>query len=437
MDMVPCAAASIAMFLICMDTLITNVALPTIEAELGGGMAVQQWIVDGYTLPFAALLLLAGNLSDRFGANRVFAWGTAAFGLSSLVCALASSAAMLVAGRVLLGISAAAILPSSMAVINEAYPNEAQRRHALAFWGIGGSAASAAGPLMGGILTPIHWSLVFSVNIPFCLLILVLSRGLPSSERVAKPFDLVGQALSIAGLTGLVGGIIEMGGEGPANPVADALLVAGVSLLVLFVAWQGRSRAPMMPLSLLGPAGMRMALVGGFVMIFNWNGAIFLVTLFLQQVGGLSPLAAGLAFVPAAVTGAVGNIMSDRLTGVIGSKRALLLGIALIAAGYLTLLVFAPGMDGTFAAVAICLSAIGGGTSTPLLTNLVLKSAPEGQTGIASAMFNTFRQVGGAVGIALFGALAASLATFTLGFQASFAVALVLMAAMFAQAARL
>lgn len=436
-DWIPCAASSIAMFIICMDTLITNVALPTIEKELGGGMAAQQWIVDGYTLPFAALLLLAGNLSDRFGSRRVFILGTAAFGLSSLFCALANSAGMLIVGRVLLGISAAFILPSSMAVINEAYRDDRHRRRALAFWGIGGSVASAAGPLLGGILTPIHWSLVFSVNIPFCAAIVLMHSHMPVSKLVKKPFDLVGQALSIAGLTCLVDGIIEAGGEGLANPRALWMLAAGVVLLVAFVVSQARVASPMMPLSLLSPQGMRMALIGGFVMIFNWNGAIFMITLFLQQVAGLSPFVSGLAFMPSAVTGAMGNILSDRLTGSIGVKRALIAGILLITCGYGFLFAFAGGLSAWAAAIAICFAGIGGGTATPLLTGLVLKSAPREQAGIASAMFNTFRQVGGAIGIALFGALGGSLPSFVLGFRASFAVAVVLMACMFAMATRL
>ena len=437
MDWSAGAAASIAMFLICMDTLITNVALPTIEAELGGGMVAQQWIVDGYTLPFAALLLLAGNLSDRFGANRVFALGTAAFGLSSLFCAVSSSAAMLVAGRVLLGVSAAFILPSSMAVINEAYRDERQRRRALAFWGIGGSAASAAGPLMGGILAPIHWSLVFSVNIPFCAAIVLMYRKLPRCRRVAKPFDLLGQVLSIAGLACLVDGIIEAGAAGLGDPRSLGMLVAGALLLVGFFAAQRRVANPMMPLALLEPRGMRMALMGGFGMIFSWNGCVFIVTLFLQQELGLSPLASGLAFVPSALTGAFGNILSDRMAASVGAKRAIVIGTVFLSLGYATLLAFAGGMSAALASIAVCLAGIGGGTNTPVFTGLVLKSVPLEQSGIASAIFNTMRQVGGAIGIACFGALAGGLASFSLGFQVAFALALVMMAGIFAMASTL
>ena len=437
MDWAPGIAASIAMFLICMDTLITNVALPTIEAELGGGMVAQQWIVDGYTLPFAALLLLAGNLSDRFGANKVFVAGTAAFGLSSMFCALSTSAGMLVAGRVLLGISAAFILPSSMAVINEAYRDESQRRRALAFWGIGGSAASAAGPLMGGILTPIHWSLVFSVNIPFCVGVVLMYKKLPCCRRVSKPFDVLGQVLSIAGLASLVDGIIEVGASGIGDPRALVALAGGVVLFVAFIVSQAKVSTPMMPLGLLKPQGMRVALMGGFGMIFSWNGCIFIVTLLLQQDLGLSPLASGLAFVPAALTGTLGNILSDRLSASVGAKRAIMVGTAFLAAGYALLCVGANQMSVLVAAIAVCVASVGGGTNTPVFTNLVLKSVELERSGIASAIFNTMRQVGGAIGIACFGALASGLATFTMGFRVSFALALILMAGIFAMASRL
>lgn len=275
------------MFLACMDTLITNLALPTIEQELGASLAAQQWIVDGYTLPLAALLLLAGNLSDRFGAKRAFILGTAGFALSSAICSLAGTVGMLVFGRAVMGASAAFILPSSMALTNEAYRTEKHRRLALAVWGIGGSAATAAGPLLGGLLVPIHWSLVFSINIPVCMAILILCRKLATSPRTVQPIDVPGQVLALAALACLVGGIIEGGSMGFAAPLPAGLLIAAAIGVPAFLASQARSAHPMMPLSLFASRGMRVALLGGFSMILSWNGYVFLCTLFLQQ--GLGP----------------------------------------------------------------------------------------------------------------------------------------------------
>ena len=423
-------AASAAMFLACMDTLITNLALPTIQEELGASLAAQQWIVDGYTLPFAALLLLAGNLSDRFGAKRAFIGGTAGFALSSVICGLAGSVEMLVLGRVVMGVAAAFILPSSMALINEAYRTEEHRRRALAVWGVGGSAATAAGPLLGGLLVPIHWSLVFTVNIPVCLVVLVLCRKLATSPRVPQPIDFVGQVLALIALTCLVGGIIEGGDQGFAATFPLGLIIAGVIGVIAFLVSQARVAHPMMPLSLLRSSGMRLALLGGFSMILSWNGYVFLCTLYLQQGLELSPLVAGLVFVPGALTSTIGNMLSDRLAGARGSRLTIAVGTGTLILGYgLTLVSSALGMlNAGVIAVAVCIAGLGGGINTPCFANLVLKSVDTEHGGIASAVFNTMRQVGGAIGIAVFGALTSLIPVLLSGMAASFAIAVVLMA---------
>ena len=423
-------AASAAMFLACMDTLITNLALPTIQEELGASLAAQQWIVDGYTLPFAALLLLAGNLSDRFGAKRAFIGGTAGFALSSVICGLASSVEMLVLGRVVMGVAAAFILPSSMALINEAYRTEEHRRRALAVWGVGGSAATAAGPLLGGLLVPIHWSLVFTINIPVCLVVLALCRKLATSPRVPQPIDFVGQALALIALTCLVGGIIEGGDQGFAATLPLILITVGVIGVIAFLVSQARVAHPMMPLSLLRSSGMRLALLGGFSMILSWNGFVFLCTLFLQQGLELSPLAAGFVFVPGALTSVVGNMLSDRLAGARGVRFTIAFGTALLAIGYaLTLTGAAAGaLNAVVIMLAVCLSGLGGGINTPSFAGLVLKSVDTEHGGIASAVFNTMRQVGGAIGIAVFGALTSLTSVLLDGMAASFAISVALMA---------
>ena len=432
-------AASAAMFLACMDTLITNLALPTIQEELGASLAAQQWIVDGYTLPFAALLLLAGNLSDRFGAKRAFISGTVGFALSSTICGLANSVEMLVFGRVVMGVAAAFILPSSMALINEAYRSEKHRRRALAVWGIGGSAATAAGPLLGGLLVPIHWSLVFIVNIPVCLVVLVFCRKLATSPRVPQPIDFVGQALALIALTCLVGGIIEGGDRGFAASLPLGLIVVGIVGVVAFLLSQTHVAYPMMPLSLLRAPGMRLALLGGFSMILSWNGYVFLCTLYLQQGLELTPLVSGLVFVPSAVTSTVGNMLSDRLAGTRGPRVAVAVGTATLILGYgLTLVGSALGiLNAGVIAIAVCIAGLGGGINTPCFANLVLKSVDAERGGIASAVFNTMRQVGGAIGIAVFGALTSLMPVLLDGMATSCTIAVALMALTLTMALRL
>ena len=432
---IPGLLASVAMFIVCMDTFITNVALPTIQAELGGGMAAQQWVVDGYTLPFATLLLLAGNLSDRYGAKRIFAAGTGLFGVASLVCGTASSIGMLVLGRALLGTGAALVLPSSMSLIKEGYPDGPSRSRALAFWGIGGSTAAAVGPILGGVLVPIHWSLTFLINLPFCLAILALVPRLGPSRRAQVPFDFVGQALAIVGLGCFVGGIIESGSDGLAG-MPLALLVVGVAGTLAFVWSQTRVRHPMMPLSLFDSRSMRMAMLGGFSMILNWNGLVFVSTLALQQQLGLSPFVSGMAFVPSAITGIAGNLLSDRVIGGKGFRFALLAAFSFMLVGFGLLVAGSQGITLVHVALGTVIVGFGGAIGTPALSALVLRSARADQGGIASAVFNTMRQVGGALGVAVFGVFTTALPSFADGLTASFATSLALVGVMFAYAWR-
>lgn len=426
---VPGALASAAMFIACMDTFITNVALPTIEVELGGGMAAQQWVVDGYTLPFAILLLLAGNLADRHGSKRVFALGICLFCAASLVCGLATNIGTLVFGRALLGIGAALILPTSMTLIKEGYPDGPSRSKALAFWGIGGSAASAVGPILGGILVPIHWSLTFLINVPLCLAILVFVPRLAPSPCTKVPFDFRGQALALVALSCLVGGIIEGGSIGFVG-LPLALLAVGVAGGAAFLWSQAHTDHPMMPLDLFSSANMRMAMLGGFSMILNWNGLVFISTLALQQHLGLPPFVSGMAFVPSAVTGIAGNLLSDRLIGSKGFRTSLLFGFSCMLVGFGLLALGSQQLALWHVAAGTVIVGFGGAIGTPTLTALVLKSARSEQAGIASAVFNTMRQVGGAVGVAVFGVYATALPTFADGLTAAFCTSLVLVGIM-------
>ncbi|MBT1162474.1 MFS transporter [Bifidobacterium sp. SO1] len=399
-------AAAVASFLAGMDVLIVNVALPTIAADLGGDMAVQQWVVDGYTLLFAALLLLAGSLADRFGAKRVFAIGAALFGLASLFCSFAWSMAALVAGRCVLGVASALILPASMSLINEANPDPRRRAWALALWGAGGASASAVGPLLGGLLTPIHWSLVFAINVPFCLFILALVPRIAPSPRRPIRFDWLGQTLSLVGLGTLVAGIIEVGAIGFAAPATLVLLSVGLLALGLFVVSQAKVASPMMPLGLFRIRGMQVALQIGFIMIFNWYGMVFICTMFLQNERHMGAFAAGLVFVPSAFVTIVGNLIGGRIITARGARFSITLGLAIMIAGFLFEFLTPAPIPVWVIAVGLSVVGFGAAITTPAAAGVVLHSVNPAQAGIASAMFNTFRQVGGAIGVAVFGVIA-------------------------------
>ena len=427
-------ATSLAFFLTGMDTMIVNVALPTITADLGGNMALQQWMIDGYTLLFASLLLLAGSLSDRFGAKRTFFFGTALFGGASLLSTFAWTMPVLIAGRCLMGVAAALILPASMALINEANPDPRRRAFALGLWGAGSASASAFGPLFGGLLTPIHWSLIFAVNVPFCLLVLALAPKVAPSPTRAISFDWIGQTLALIGLAALVAGVIEIGSLGFSSPVTIALLAIGVVALVLFVVAQAKVAHPMVPLGLFRNDGMRISLIVGFIMIFNWFGMVFISTLFLQSEQGMSPFTAGLVFIPSAVVMVATNVFSGQIINSMGTRFAVSFGLIAMAVGFLAAVFVPVPMPAWVIALALSVVGLGGALVTPALSGLVLVSVDQRQAGIASAVFNTFRQVGGAIGVAVFGVVATFMPSLDSSLRAVFVAAAVLLATAFAYA---
>lgn len=246
-----------------------------------------------------------------------------------------------------------------------------------------------------------------------------------------------GQVLAAAGLTGLIGGIIEGGSRGFTAPVPAALIACGAIALVAFAFSQMRVRYPMVPPALFRKLGMRAAVFGGFAMILSWNGAIFLSTLILQQGAGLDPLASGLVFQPSAITCSITNMLSDRLSGVWSTRRILVVGIAILSAGYAVFPALGGQLSAGGVAVAIAVAGSGGGLMTPTFAGMVLRYSEPSQAGIASAVFNTLRQVGGAVGMALFGALARSMESTAAGVMTSFSVSLTLMALLLVMIARL
>jgi DHA2 family methylenomycin A resistance protein-like MFS transporter len=418
--------ASMGFFLITLDISIVNVALTRIRAELGGDITGQQWIIDGYTLLFAALLLFAGNLSDRIGAKRALAIGIAIFTVTSAACALAPSTALLIAARAAQGAGAAIMLPASMALVREAFPDPGRRARALGIWAVGGAVAGLVGQPLGGLLTTYNWRWVFTINLPVCAAMLVFLVWVSTSPKRPQPFDWVGQVLAVVGLATLVYGLIDGGHAGfGSGPVVLALAVAVISL-VGFVVVQSRVRHPMMPLDLFHAHGFRIALPVGFAFMVGNFGNVFVIALYLQQHLGLSPLHAGLIFLPSAFFAIAGNLSSGIVTNRFGARVPVVAGLLSMVVGLTAMLITAPlGLPWL---IAICVIPIGAGGSLamPSVTSVVLEGVPASQTGTASAVFNTFRQVGGAVAIAVFGALIANPDTIDRGLRLSLGIAAVL-----------
>jgi EmrB/QacA subfamily drug resistance transporter len=401
-------AATLVFFVITLDAVIVNVALPSIRAEFGGGISGLQWVVDGYTLMFAALLLTCGSLTDRLGARRVLAWGTGLFVLASVACGLAPSLTPLIAARCAQGAAAAAMMPASMAMLNQAYPEARRRTRAVAIWAMGGAIASSAGPVLGGLLTLVSWRLIFLVNLPVGIMAIALILRTGETSRHRAPLDWAGQVTGILAMTGLIFGLIEASESGFTAPeVVLALAVAAVSGPA-FVIIQRRVRHPMIPPDLFRNRNTVITVVIGFAFMIGYYGLPFVMSLNLQQQRGLSPLETGLVFLPMMLTGLVLTPLTPRIIERIGGRSLIITGLVLMAGG-LTLIAVLPATAPFWAIAALMiLIGMGGPFVMPPTIAVLLGSVPAHRGGVASGVFNTSRQVGGALAIAVFGLLLAS-----------------------------
>ncbi|MFF8195084.1 MFS transporter [Streptomyces bobili] len=423
------AAALLGFFVMTLDTLIVNVALPEIGHAFDTGITGLQWVVDGYTLMFAALLLSAGSITDRVGARQAFGAGLAVFVVASAACGFAPNLGVLVAARLVQGMGAAVIVPASLALIREAYPDQAKRARAISIWAMGGSVGAAAGPVAGGVLTLIDWRMIFFVNLPVGLLALfLLSRTRRSPRRPGTGFDWLGQLAAVVAMGGLTYAAIEAGVDGFGVPrVITAFTVAVIAGVVFLVA-QARGKSPMVPMPLLRARTMLISSTVGFALNIGFYGMVFLLSLYLQQARGLSPPATGMAFLPMTLLTAFVSPTAAWFAARFGSRMPIITGQLVMAVG-LVILGLAPQTAPTWLVVVLMIPVgAGGSLAVPALTSLLLDRVPAERSGTASGVLNASRQVGGALAVAAFGALVSQHATFYHGLRTSllFAAALVL-----------
>ncbi len=418
-------AAVLGFFMVTLDAVVVNVALPSIRADLGGGITGLQWVVDGYTLMFAALLLSAGSLSDRIGARRAFGAGLAAFVLASAASGLAPGIGALVTARFVQGAGAAVMMPASMALIGQAYPDPARRARAVTVWAMGGAVASSSGPLLGGLLTLVSWRLIFFINVPAgAVTLLLLARIQPSGNR-AVPFDWAGQVTAVLAMGGLTYGAIEAGAAGFTAPRVVAAFVVAVVALAAFLAAQARGAHPMAPLDLFRSRTVAVPVAVGFAFIVGYYGLPFVMSLYLQQLRGLSALGTGAAFLPMMLTGAALTPFSARMAEKLGARVLITAGLIFMTAGLVILAVLPSSAPVWALAALMVLVGLAGPLVMPPVTAVLLNSVPAHRAGTASGVFNTSRQLGGALAVAAFGALLANRATFLHGVRASLLIAAV------------
>ncbi|MFE5910208.1 MFS transporter [Streptomyces wedmorensis] len=396
------AAAMLGFALITLDTSVVNVALPAIGADLRAGMSGLQWVVDSYTLAFAALLLSSGALADRVGASRAYGAGAVVFTLASAACGVAPGLPALLAARTVQGAAAAVMLPASLALVREAYGDPERRARAVSLWAAGGTVAVALGPVAGGALTTAwSWRGIFFINLPLGLVALVLLTRVVRSERRPAPLDLPGQLTAVAALGGLTFAAIEGGTEG-----RWALGVAAVSFAA-FLLTESRRRHPMVPLGLFRNTTVAVAVTAGAANSVAFYGMVFVFSLFFQQVLGLSALGAGLMFLPMTGLLAGVNVLSAKAAARYGAKVPIVVGQAVAVAGLLGLLTV--DADSSLAAQALLLVplALGAGFSLPPLIASMMEAVPAERAGTAAGLLNAIRQTAGGLAIAVFGSLAA------------------------------
>jgi len=417
------AAALLAFFVISLDGSVVNVALPAISGSLRGSMADLQWVVDGYTLMFAAFMLSAGTFSDRVGAGRAYAWGLGAFTVASVACGVAPDLGTLIGARMVQGGAAALMVPASLALIRQNYADPGKRARAIAIWTAAGSVAVAIGPVVGGMLTSgLSWRAVFYLNLPVGAVgLALLSRIAPSPRRPA-PVDLFGQFSVVVALAGLTYAVIEGGRAGWASPGVLGTLVVAAAAAALFVTTQSRREQPMVPLSLFKSRTVLVCLAAGFTMNAVFYGAIFVLGMYFQQMRGASPVGAGAMFIPMCALISVVNLAGVRLAARKGARVPMAIGQLIMAGGALLMLTVTPHTSLVVPVLLLVPIGLGGGLAVPSLTAAILENVDAARAGTAAAVLNTSRQVGSCLAVAAFGALIADTSRFRHGMDTSFVI---------------
>ncbi len=404
-------ALSFALFMIMLDNTVVNVALPSIQRDLGIGLSELEWTVNAYALTFAVLMLTGGKLADFMGRRRVFLVGLAIFTVASLLCGLATSGEILIAARTVQGAGAALMLPATLSIISATFPPH-QRGMAIGIWAGVSAMALAIGPLIGGLLTEhVDWSWIFFVNVPVGVLGFVIGRLVIQESRDTSEeqrLDLPGLAASAVGLFALTFGLIEANSFGWSDPVIVGLFVLAAVALAVFVWLERHQRTPMLDLSLFRSGTFAGANVVALLVTLAMFGVFFFMSIYMQNVLGYSAVRTGAAFLPMTLLIILVAPAAGKLSDRVGSRWLMTAGMTLVT---VSLVVFSrldagSGFWDFFPGLVV--GGLGIATVMTPMTAAALGSVPVAKSGVGSGVLNTFRQVGGALGIAVMGAIVAA-----------------------------
>jgi EmrB/QacA subfamily drug resistance transporter len=391
-----------------LDSTVVNVALPYMARDLNMGLAGQQWVVEAYALALVSMMLVGGSLGDHFGRRRIFTLGLAGFGATSILCALAPSTGILIALRALQGIAGALLVPGSLAILTSTFSGAARGR-AIGTWTAWSGISTIAGPAAGGFLTQaLSWRFVFWINVPLIVLTLVLTVHSVAESRdpdAVTGFDIPGVLLSAFGLGGPVFALIEQPTYGWTDPLVFIPLVAGSISFAAFIAREAMARAPMLPLSLFRVRNFAVANAATLTTYAGLIGTLFFLTLYLQQVGGYSPVAAGFASLPTSLLMFFLSPRFGQFTAGVGPRLPMAVGPIVGGLGLLMLVRVGVHPDyWTEVLPALVVFGLGLSATVAPLTTTVLNAVDEHNAGIASGTNNAVARVAGVLAIAVMGA---------------------------------
>jgi EmrB/QacA subfamily drug resistance transporter len=404
------AFLNISLLVIGLDNTVLNVALPTLQRDLHASTTELQWIIDAYVLVFAGMLLTCGSMGDRFGRKGALTTGLALFGTGSLLAAFSHSWLQLAGLRAVMGLGGALIMPATLSILTNVFQGR-ERAKAIAIWATTGALAVGVGPALGGwLIEHFWWGSVFLINVPVVIVGLVGGVfAVPTSKDPEAPrLDPAGAALSVVGLASLLYGIIEAPVYGWLSPTIVAALALGVVVLVAFVFVEVSSSHPMLDVRFFANPRFTAASLSVTVVYFGLFGFVFVRTQYLQEVLGYNPLQAGIRVAPIAVVLALGAQVSPRLVDRIGTKLVVAAGMAIIAVGLLVAATASVRSGYGLVLVSILLTGMGMGLTISPATESIMGSIPRAKAGVGSAMNDTTRQAGGALGVAVMGSLLAS-----------------------------
>ncbi|HEY7114928.1 MAG TPA: MFS transporter [Thermoanaerobaculia bacterium] len=409
------AATGLGLFMIFLDALIVNVALPSIQTEFKVGESGLQWVVTAYSLGMAVSIMSAGTLADLFGRRKLYVLGVALFTASSVACGLSRSIDVLNAARAVQGVAAATVNVTSLALVSAAFPDPKQKAWAIGIWTAIASTALAIGPTLGGLLVQRSgWRIIFNVNLPVGLIVLALAAFFVQESRDTRPrtFDLPGQILFVVWVGALADAVIEGPHAGWLSAPILGLFALAAGAFAAFVAVERRRADPMMDLTLFGDRTYSLAIVTIFAVFFAVYGMLLVITQLFQNVRGFSPTRAGLLLLPFSLTSTAVSLGVGRLIGSFGARRLILLGLLVEIAG-LSLMI--ARMAQVPAVVAgLILAAAGTNLCLTPITSLAMTAVPSERAGMASGIMSAQRALGSTVGFAVLGSVLAATLTVTL-----------------------